>query len=64
MLFYIIIITSNETCRTDTGSHLYLRLFSRVFDGLEDVPGVSAFHLRASNVLTVPSLNQDGGSDG
>lgn len=42
--------------------HLYLSLFSRVFDGLEDVPGASPSHLWASNVLTVPSLNQDGRS--
>ena len=41
-------------------SHLYLSLFSRVFDGLEDVPGVSPPHLFAGDKLTVPSLNQDG----
>lgn len=42
--------------------HLYLSLFPRVFDGLEDVPGASPSHLWASDVLTVPSLNQDGRS--
>lgn len=45
-------------------SHLDLGLLSRVFDGLEDVPGVSPPHLCAGDVLTVPSLNQDGSSYG
>lgn len=45
-------------------SHLYLSLFSRVFDGLEDVPGVSPSHLCAGYILTVPSLNQDSSSYG
>lgn len=40
-------------------SHLYLSLFSRVFDGLEDVPSIPASHLCAGYILTVPSLNQD-----
>lgn len=44
-------------------SHLYLSLFSRVLDGLEDVPGVSPSHLGTGHILTVPSLDQDSGSD-
>lgn len=43
---------------------LDLGLLSGVFDGLEDVPGVSPPHLSAGDVLTVPSLNQDGSSYG
>lgn len=44
--------------------HLYLSLLSRVFNGLEDVPCISAPHLRAGHILTVPSLNQDSRSYG
>lgn len=44
--------------------YLYLSLLSRVLDGLEDVPRVSPPHLRSGHILTIPSLNQDGRSDG
>lgn len=61
--------SSTGACEKWTGRwaevfHLDLGLFSGVFDGLEDVPGASPSHLRAGDVLTIPSLNQDSSSDG
>lgn len=43
-------------------SHLYLSLFSRVFDGLEDVPCIPPSHLCTGYILTVPLLDQDSSS--